>query len=497
MLIVFLILLTTFGFYNFYWKRRKFPPGPVPLPLFGNTLELANDPPGYGPMIRWHQKYGPVFTVWLLETPVIVIADYTTLCETFGGHDGDAYAGIDFMVEILKVTKGIHGIGSTQGEEWRSLRRTTLHVLRNLGMGRPDGERLIMDEVDNLLVSIQMSLDSGRKVFDLLSLLEFSTGSIINKLVFGYRFTEDKKGEFNNLKKLMTELEALFSDLPCQLVMEYTWLRHLPYFSTHFNRIDANLADFFALIDTQIRDTMKRKDGGEDNPDCFIDAFLRLIDQCGSVPDQYFNVESLRGLCYDLITAGDGTIHLTISFFALYMVIHQGVQKKVQDELDSLIGNQRPVTLADKPLLPYTNAVIMETQRVCNLLPFNLIHRTTRDIAINGYKFPQDTRIVPQISCVLYDEKIFPDSKEFRPERFLTADGRLKNVEGFIPFSIGKRICPGESLTKMELFLIAANLLNQFKLSPEDPLTLPSTSKLPGVAVAPIPFLCRVEKRYL
>uniref|UniRef100_A0A915DW26 Cytochrome P450 n=1 Tax=Ditylenchus dipsaci TaxID=166011 RepID=A0A915DW26_9BILA len=132
----------------------------------------------------------------------------------------------------------------------------------------------------------------------------------------------------------------------------------------------------------------------------------------------------------------------------------------------------------NKSSLPYTNAVINECQRLCNLFPENLPHRTTRDVVICGHQIAKGTLIVPQICCVLYDEQLFPNAQELIPERFLDSQGQLKKCEELIPFSIGKRQCLGESLARMELFLFAANLFNHFEITPVDPMKPPSTEKL-------------------
>lgn len=74
-----------------------------------------------------------------------------------------------------------------------------------------------------------------------------------------------------------------------------------------------------------------------------------------------------------------------------------------------------------------------------NLLPLNLPHTLTKDVKIDGYYFPKDTIIIPQISAVLADGEIFEKPEEFNPERFLDENGKLKKVDELIPFSVGKR----------------------------------------------------------
>lgn len=60
---LFMLALVLFIFYHVHWKRRGLPPGPIPIPLFGNTLEIGRYPPGYEAFKRWTKLFGPIYTV--------------------------------------------------------------------------------------------------------------------------------------------------------------------------------------------------------------------------------------------------------------------------------------------------------------------------------------------------------------------------------------------------------------------------------------------------
>lgn len=60
--------------------------------------------------------------------------------------------------------------------------------------------------------------------------------------------------------------------------------------------------------------------------------------------------------------------------------------------------------------------------------------------------------------------QVFPNPRRFDPLRFIDAEGRLKRCDEIIPFSVGKRACPGEGMARMELFLFFSNLFNRFKV---------------------------------
>ena len=137
----------------------------------------------------------------------------------------------------------------------------------------------------------------------------------------------------------------------------------------------------------------------------------------------------------------------------------------------------------------------METQRFANIVPNGVQHLCHRDFTVNGFTIPADTLIQPVFAEILKGD-YWKDGMTFRPERFLDDKGDVRRDEHFIPFSIGKRQCLGETLAKAEMFLFFTSLIHQFKFLPEDETKLPSEEYTPGVTILPVPFKARLVSRF-
>ncbi|KAI1710512.1 cytochrome p450 domain-containing protein [Ditylenchus destructor] len=226
-------------FYNFYYKRRKLPPGPTPLPLIGNMLSFLRNPPGDTLHLRWQKEYGPIYTMWLGETPVVCISEYSKIIETFL-KDGDTYAGRFNFVEFDKIInmRSAGGVIFTEGDLWRDQRRFALRVLRDFGLGKNLMQERILTELETFCAKIDKDIEDGVQEHNVASHLDIRIGSIINMLMFGYRFYGDKEKEFHKVKKYAADFVHEFGQMTSMLIQSQPYLlRNLPVFNKQYKKM--------------------------------------------------------------------------------------------------------------------------------------------------------------------------------------------------------------------------------------------------------------------
>ncbi|XP_057633327.1 cytochrome P450 2C26-like isoform X4 [Chionomys nivalis] len=202
--------------------------------------------------------------------------------------------------------------------------------------------------------------------------------------------------------------------------------------------------------------------------------------------------ENLTATLIDLFVGGTDTLKSTMRFALLLLLKHPHVTAKVQEEIGRVVGRQRSPCLQDRKQMPYTDAVIHEVQRFIDIAPNNLPHEVTCDVKFRNYLIPKGTTILTSLSSVLHDSNEFPNPETFDPGHFLDAKGNFKKSDYFIPFSTGKRMCLGESLARMELFLFLTTILQNFKLKSLVPLKdVNDAPRVNGFVVLPPPLqLC-------
>lgn len=109
-----------------------------------------------------------------------------------------------------------------------------------------------------------------------------------------------------------------------------------------------------------------------------------------------------------------------------------------------------------------------------------------RDWHINGHIIPAGTHIVPLINKMNMDAELYPEPEKFKPERFILR-GKC-HASKFLQFGVGQRMCLGNMLARMELFLFFANIMNTFEFSLPVGEPVPSLNGVLGVTHAPLPY---------
>ncbi|XP_035317752.1 cytochrome P450 2C26 isoform X1 [Cricetulus griseus] len=399
------------------WRQRsergKLPPGPTPLPLIGNFLQIDVKDISRS-LTNLSKVYGPVFTLYLGMKPTVVLHGYEAVKE--------ALISSQNLFQCFTISSGII---FSNGSRWKETRRFTLMTLRNLGMGKRSIEDCVQEEAQSLVEELRKTKGSP---CDPTFILGCAPCNVICSIIFQNRF-DYKDHHFLTLMEKVNENSRILSS---------------PWFQANHNQ------------------------------------------------QSEFSLENLAITLSDLFAAGTETTSTTLRYALLLLLKHPHVTAKVQEEIDQVVGRDRSPSMQDRSRMPYTDATVHEVQRFIDLIPTNLPHAVTCDIKFRDFFIPKGTTIITSLSSVLHDSKEFPNPEVFDPGHFLDKNGNFKKSDYFMPFSTGKRICAGEGLARMELFLFLTTILQNFKLkSLVHPKDIDTNPVVNGFASLPPPFqLC-------
>ncbi|XP_073712798.1 cytochrome P450 2K1-like [Misgurnus anguillicaudatus] len=472
------------------------PPGPKPLPLVGN-LHLLDLKQLHVCLWNLSKKYGSVFKVHLGPKKIVVLAGYKTVKQALV-NQADEFGEREITPIFQDINEG-HGIIFTNGDMWKTMRRFALSTLRDFGMGKKLSEEKIIQETRYLREVFETFKGNP---FDTTQPVNYAASNLISAIVYGNRFEYDEP-TFKEIAVVSNHTILMVAGL---MFMLYFFVWHdlqiynmfpvlrplLKTWRLLMKHVESNHADIQVLVD-HLRETF--------NPlDCrgLVDAFFiqkQSLEESGE-NDSQFNDLNLLMTVVNLFAAGTDTTGTTLRWGLLFMAKYPHIQDRVHEEIDRVLDGREPVT-EDRKNLPYTDAVIHEIQRLANLVPLNLPHKTSCDVNFNGYLIKKGTCVLPLLYSVLRDESEWEMPNTFNPEHFLNENGQLIKRDAFMPFSAGRRICLGEGLARMELFLFFTSLLQCFHFTPppgvsEDELDL---TPVVGLVLNPSPHkLCAVSR---
>ncbi|XP_040386623.1 cytochrome P450 2C16-like [Cygnus olor] len=432
-------------------RSSRLPPGPAPWPILGNLWQ-KDVLPLHQSYEKLSRRYGPVFTVWLGRTPAVVLCGYGVVKDALLGH-AEEFGGRP-EIPLMAHLSNDYGIITKNEKKWRELRRFTLSTLRDFGMGKSSMSQRVQQEAQHL-VELLASLEG--EAFEPMMVFRHAVANVICSVVFGSHFSYSDTAFLKLLDMIGNFVSFFVSPIAIVYNIFPSVLLRLP--GPH-RKVLAKCENLKGYIREQVEQHRQTLDPS--SPRDYIDCFLMKAEKERSSVEKMYSDEDLVMSVFDLFGAGTVTTSNTLVFFILALAKFPHIQAKVQEEIDAVVGPGRAPCMEDKLRMPYTNAAIHELQRIQRAGIENFPRMTTRDVKFGGHTIPKDTAIIPLFSSVHMDPTQWENPKEVDPGHFLDEKGNFRKCEAFMAFSAGKRMCPGEALARMELFLFFTTLLQSF-----------------------------------
>ncbi|KAF5183966.1 Cytochrome p450 [Thalictrum thalictroides] len=317
------------------------------------------------------------------------------------------------------------------------------------------------------------------------------TLNVILRMIVGKRYfgavSDNDESESRRCQKAMREFMKLLGVFIVDDAVPYFRWLDLQGYKKKMRNISKELDCFFqGWLEEKQR---KRLSGDAKEEQDFMDVLMSKLEHT-KISD-YDNDTIIKSACLSIISGGDDTTMLTLTWILSLLLNNKQVLKKAQEELDNHVGRDRHVDESDIKNLVYLQAIIKEALRIYPPGPLSGPRLATEDCTVAGYHVPAGTRLVVNLWKIQRDPLVWSDPSEFLPERFLT-DHVEMDVKGqhyeLIPFGAGRRACPGTAFALQVMPLVMASLLHGFEVTtPMDmPVDMTETAGLTNVKATPL-----------
>ena len=476
---------------SFVNRIMNYPPGPIALPIVGNLYNLGTVP--LVNLTKLSQKYGSIFQIFLGSQRAVVVSDINTAraallrnVNDFAGrpsvHSGDIFSHNGHAISFGNYSPA-----------WRMQRKIAHGALKLYSAGMDKLEKVILREIQEVF---QQFDQSGEEPHDPHCSISLGVLNVICALTLGSRYSATDP-EF----RTVVELNDTFAETLGlgNLVDIFPSLKHVPFDSENIRRLKRAVKERDKILVRKYKEQLETYEPGKIRG--FTDALIKVMKDAENDDHQLKSLISedhvLMSMA-DMFAAGSETLTSTLLWMILLFNNHPEVQAKVHQELDEVIGRTRLPSLKDRKSLPYLEATLAEVLRLRPVAPLGVPHKALVDTTLNGYNIPKDTTLIVNLWAIHHDPKHWENPSEFDPERFLDKNGNVVSpaTMSYLPFSAGRRVCLGELLAKVEVFLFAAQILHQFKIENPPGCPLPSLEGDVGMGLKPKPFQVCIKRRY-
>lgn len=456
--LIVVVALATLAWYQLIgsmkMKGRKLPPGPFPLPIVGNILDVSIAAPHVS-FAQLSKKYGPLMSIRLGTLLNVIVTSPEMAKEIFtrpsftSRHIVEATRSHDHH----KFALGMMPVAS---EKWKAMRKICKEqVFGNHSLDA--SQHLRRQRLHQLVDYVQKRCDSGRAV----NIREAAFTTMLNHMSATLFSTEDSEFDSTSSSQLKEIMEG---------ISDVVGLPNSADFFPILSRLDpqgvrrgADL--YFGRLIKIIKSYLdQRLESIKANPNRQKpnDLLETLVD-ISQGSDYSLDLNDNIHLLVDLLAGGTETSTITTEWVMTELLLHPEIVSKVKDELKGVVGDRKVIDEEDISRLPYLQALIKEIFRYHPAGPLLLPRSAVEDAELGGYFIPKGTQIFVNVWSIGRDPSVWPNPDAIEPERFLNKNIHYKGQSfELLPFGSGKRICPGLPLAHRIVHTTVAALVHNF-----------------------------------
>lgn len=410
-------------------------PGPRHWPLLGNVGALR----GLLPFLeaQW-ARYGDVFSARLLRMNALYLANPEHIQRVLLTNRSNYVKG-----PVYDSTRKILGDGlvTLEGEPWkerRQLAQPAFHrqALEKLTATMVESGARFFDQLDRQIGKQPTVLDVHQ------TMVRLTLDVVINALC-GRGTLESSEVSYKALGATLELLSSGANGIPLP-----AWLptpQNLKFQRT-VRALDANV---YQIIETA------RK---HEHEGTLLAMLLSARDEQGTALPE----KALRDEVITLFLAGHETTALTLTWLFVLLEREPDVLARMRAEVERVVGGREP-SFADVAQLTYLRQVIDETLRLRPAAPMVARDAVAED-DLGGFRVRPADAVIPFIWAAHRHPDYWREPLRFDPERFTASASRGRHPASYLPFSIGPRICIGNTFSLIETTLLVAQMLNRYEL---------------------------------
>ncbi|KAJ7275075.1 cytochrome P450 [Mycena rebaudengoi] len=456
---------------------KSLPPGPPGHWLFGPTMPKEH---AHRKFEEWTAEYGPVISFRRGREISVIIGRYNAAIEIME-KEGAHLADRPHLIAAGEVLSGgMRTLLLSNGARLRKLRKALHAHMRPVVAEeyQPIQQRYAQSHMLDLLADPSNHLAHAAGY----------AASVILSVTYG----RPTRTPYND--PIVQEIKAAQARLGAALIPgawavdAFPLLRYVPrYFALLHNQHQTELA----LFKSQLEEVRTQMLAGEKTKPCFAKMIIENQGEYGLSDDE------TAYLAGSMFGAGSDTSASAISIVVMAAAVFPEAQRKVQEQLDRVVGLGRVPTFTDEADLVQVTAFYLESFRWRPVSAGGFAHRATKEIVWNGYLIPAGASVTGNHWSIARDPEIFPNPERFDPQRWVTPDGSgiREDLKTVFQFGFGRRVCPGSHVASKSLFINTALLMWAFRISQDAEKRIDTLGFTNTANVHPLPFAARFEPR--